>query len=70
MQKNKRNMRRGVAIEFAIGTMLILVALSILLTTFAMIQTKHKARDLAAFEEKIAAYEQLDGADAEVTVGG
>ena len=61
----KRNPRRGIAIEFAIGLMLLTVAFSMIMVTTSMLQTKKVRQDLADFKEKIEEMQKEDLADNE-----
>ena len=61
----KRNPRRGIAIEFAIGLMLLTVAFSMIMVTTSMLQTKKVRQDLADFKEKIIDMQKEDLADNE-----
>ena len=58
----RRNSRRGVAIEFAIGLMLLVIAFSTLMVTVSMLQVKLARNDLSDFKEKITQmqYEDLE----------
>ena len=56
----KKNPRRGIAIEFAIGLMLLTIAFSILMVTVSMLQSKRAKEDLADFKEKILAMHEED----------
>ena len=56
----KRNSRRGIAIEFAIGLMLLTIAFSILMVTVSMLQSKGAREDLSDFEETILAMQKED----------
>ena len=59
----KKNPRRGIAIEFAIGLMLLTIAFSILMVTVSMLQSKGAKEDLADFKETILAMQKEDLAD-------
>lgn len=59
MRSNKVN-RRGIAIELAIGVMLIMMALSILLVTGAVVQTAHRRSDLEDFGQTMDLYGVTD----------
>ncbi len=52
----KRDYRRGIAIEMAIGLMLLVVALSIVLLTVSMLQIRNQASDLLAYEQKVLSF--------------
>ena len=52
--------RRGVAIELAIGVMLVMAALGIILVTNASLQNKEMKSDVSRFEQKIELYEITD----------
>ena len=56
----KRNSRRGVAIEFAIGLMLLTLAFSTLMVTTSMLKTKRVKQDIIEFKEKILAMQEED----------
>ena len=56
----KKNPRRGIAIEFAIGLMLLTIAFSILMVTVSMLQSKGAREDLCDFEETILAMQKED----------
>ena len=56
----KRNSRRGVAIEFAIGLMLLTLAFSTLMLTTSMLKTKRVKQDIIDFKEKILAMQEED----------
>lgn len=58
--KRKMDTRRGIAIELAVGVMLIMMALSILLVTGAVVQTAHRRSDLEDFEETLGLYGVTD----------
>lgn len=58
--KNLIKSRRGIAIELAIGAMLIMMALSIVLVSISGMQNRHKESDLEAFVNKIEVYEIMD----------
>ena len=49
----KRDYRRGVAIEMAVGMMFLVIALSILLLTISSLQAKNQRYDLEAYEKKV-----------------
>ena len=49
----KRDYRRGIAIELAIGMMFLVIALSIILLTVAMLQIKNQKSDLEDYEKKV-----------------
>ena len=63
MQKQNNRWRRGIAMEMAIGAMLIMVALSIILYTVAMLQINNTQSDLSDFNAKIEEYETKYGID-------
>lgn len=52
--------RRGVAIELAIGVLLVMSALGIILVTNASLQNKEMKSDVSRFEQKIELYEITD----------
>ena len=52
----KRNYRRGIAIEMAIGLMLLVIALSIILLTVSALQIKNQRYDFEAYEKKVLEY--------------
>ena len=56
----KKNPRRGIAIGFAIGLMLLTIAFSILMVTVSMLQAKGAKEDLADFKETILAMQKED----------
>ena len=56
MRKVNNRYKRGIAMEMAIGTLLLMVALSIILYTVAMLQIKNTQNDLQDFETKIDEY--------------
>ena len=58
--KNLIKSRRGIAIEMAIGAMLIMMALSIVLISISGMQHKHAQDDRGDFVKKIEAYEITD----------
>ena len=58
--KNLIKSRRGIAIEMAIGAMLIMMALSIVLISISGMQHKHAQDDRGDFGKKIEAYEITD----------
>ena len=58
--KNLIKSRRGIAIELAIGAMLIVMALSIVLVSISGMQSRHKESDLEAFANKVEVYEITD----------
>lgn len=58
--KNLIKSRRGIAIEMAIGAMLIMMALSIVLISISGMQHKHAMDDRGDFVKKIEAYEITD----------
>ena len=58
--KNLIKSRRGIAIELAIGAMLIMMALSIVLVSISGMQNRHKESDLEAFANKVEVYEITD----------
>ena len=58
--KNLIKSRRGIAIEMAIGAMLIMMALSIVLISISGMQHKHAKDDRGDFVKKIEAYEITD----------
>ena len=58
MKKLNNRYRRGIAMEMAIGLMLLSVALSIILYTVAMLQIKNTQFDISSFEEKILSYQE------------
>jgi hypothetical protein len=66
----RRNSRRGVAIEFAIALMLLVIAFSTLMVTVSMLQVKLAKNDLSDFKEKIAEmqYEDLGGENADLKI--
>ena len=74
----KRNYRRGIAIEMAIGLMLLVVALSIVLLTVSILQIKNQASDLDAYEQKVLSFAVEDltpttvavNSDKPVTING
>ena len=58
--KNLIKSRRGIAIEMAVGAMLIMMALSIVLISISGMQNQHRKSDLEDFAEKIEVYEITD----------
>lgn len=56
MRKQNNRWRRGIAMEMAIGTLLLMVALSIILYTVAMLQIKNTQNDLDDFNSQIDKY--------------
>lgn len=56
MRKQNNRWRRGIAMEMAIGTLLLMVALSIILYTVAMLQIKNTQNDLQDFDAQINKY--------------
>lgn len=56
MRKQNNRYKRGIAMEMAIGVMLIMVAFSIILYTVAMLQIKNTQSDLDDFNAKIDEY--------------
>ena len=69
----KRNSRRGIAIEFAIGLMLLTVAFSILMVTTSILQSRSVKGDLSDFKEKILAMQEEDLSENEshvITING
>ena len=58
--KNLIKSRRGIAIEMAIGAMLIMMALSLVLISISGMQHKHAMDDRGDFVKKIEAYEITD----------
>ena len=54
LMNRKRNGRRGMAMELAMLVMVVTFALSILLTTFALMQANRKNIELRDTKEKIA----------------
>ena len=56
MRKQNNRYKRGIAMEMAIGTLLIMVAFSIILYTVAMLQIKNTQNDLQDFKTKIEEY--------------
>ena len=58
MRKQNNRWRRGIAMEMAIGTLLLMVALSIILYTVAMLQIKNTQNDLDDFDAKIEEYDE------------
>ena len=56
MRKQNNRWRRGIAMEMAIGTLLLMVALSIILYTVAMLQIKNTENDLDDFDAQIDKY--------------
>ena len=70
MRKVNNRYKRGIAMEMAIGVMLIMVALSIILVTVWELQFDHVRSDLTSFEEKIIEY-QLEESDVdEIWING
>lgn len=63
MRKQSNRFRRGIAIEMAVGMMLIMIALSIILLTVSRLQSGHRREDLADFNERIEIYRILDTID-------
>ena len=63
MRKVNNRYKRGIAMEMAIGAMLIMVALSIILYTVAMLQINNTQSDLSDFNAKIEEYETKYGND-------
>ena len=59
--KNLIKSRRGIAIEMAIGAMLIMMALSIVLISISGMQIAHRDNDLKDFDNKVEVYRVLDG---------
>lgn len=57
MRKLNNRYKRGIAMEMAIGTLLTMVALSIILYTVAMLQIKNTQNDLDDFKTKIEEYD-------------
>ena len=73
MRKVNNRYKRGIAMEMAIGVMLIMVALSIILVTVWELQFDHVRSDLTSFEEKIIEYQAEDlsnSDDVEIFVNG
>lgn len=73
MRKVNNRYKRGIAMEMAIGVMLIMVALSIILVTVWELQFDHVRSDLTSFEEKIIEYQAEDlsnGNAVEISVNG
>ncbi len=60
MRKQNNRFRRGIAIEMAVGMMLIMIALSIILLTVSRLQSGHRREDLADLNERIEIYRILD----------
>jgi hypothetical protein len=56
----KRDPRRGIAIEFAIGLMLLTLAFSTLALTASMLRSRRTKQDLEGFREKILAMQFED----------
>lgn len=54
--KGKPDTRRGIAIELAVGVMLMMVALSILLVSAATLQNAHRKADLQDFSQTLTLY--------------
>lgn len=65
----KRNYRRGIAIEMAIGMMFLVVALSIILLTVSSLQIKNQKSDLEAYEKKVLEYTVTDMVRADTASG-
>ena len=63
MRKQSNRFRRGIAIEMAVGMMLIMIALSIILLTVSRLQSGHRREDLADLNERIEIYRILDTID-------
>lgn len=63
MRKQSNRFRRGIAIEMAVGMMLIMIALSIILLTVSRLQSGHRREDLVDFNERIEIYRILDTID-------
>ena len=61
----KRDYRRGIAIELAIGMMFLVIALSIILLTVAMLQIKNQKSDLEDYEKKVLEFAVEDMVAAE-----
>ncbi len=59
----KKNLRRGVAIEFAIGLMLLVIAFSILMVTTSMLQVKAVRDDLADLKESVQEMQTEEGVE-------
>ncbi|MBP3606397.1 MAG: hypothetical protein J6J66_07350 [Clostridia bacterium] len=59
----KKNLRRGVAIEFAIGLMLLVIAFSILMVTTSMLQIKAVRDDLADLKESVQEMQTEEGVE-------
>ena len=59
----KKNPRRGVAIEFAIGLMLLVIAFSILMVTTSMLQIKAVRDDLADLKESVQEMQTEEGVE-------
>jgi len=63
VRKQSNRFRRGIAIEMAVGMMLIMIALSIILLTVSRLQSGHRREDLADLNERIEIYRILDTID-------
>lgn len=59
----KKNLRRGVAIEFAIGLMLLVIAFSILMVTTSMLQIQAVRDDLADLKESVQEMQTEEGVE-------
>lgn len=65
----KRNYRRGIAIEMAIGMMFLVIALSIILLTVSSLQIQNQKNDLDAYEKTVLGYTVTDMALADTASG-
>lgn len=70
MRKVNNRYKRGIAMEMAIGVMLIMVALSIILVTVWELQFDHVRSDLTSFEEKIIEYQLEESNVDEIWING
>ena len=70
MRKVNNRYKRGIAMEMAIGVMLIMVALSIILVTVWELQFDHVRSDLTSFEEKIIEYQLEESNVYEIWING
>ena len=59
----RKNLRRGVAIEFAIGLMLLVIAFSILMVTTSMLQIQAVRDDLADLKESVQEMQTEEGVE-------
>ena len=71
MKKRNNRHKRGIAIEMAIGLMLLSVALSILLVSIAKMQITNAMYDVSSFEEKILSNQKESASEGQkITVNG